>query len=221
MKEILQEISLGRLARYGYAGFLILLILKNSDAPIIGELPKDNTTILLLFVFTIGTTSYIFYRYFLGELILCRITDCVHCLYCRFWNLPNTNPAFFLRGIIHSRRVAGCNYNRSRDAYNYVRSSFFDKEFEKNLYFFHSEIYFLYATSIIALFYALFYRLFSPVEYEQSHYWFWWLMFAWVLLYFVAIVADIKQHERECRYLQNPNRQADLILFLDSYRLFE
>src|SRR6056297_2847414 len=79
MNDVLKRMSIDKIVRYFYAGYLFLIVLiifnKSETLPIIKELGAVNTAICC---FSIGAFFYIVYRYVIGEIFLYWLVYIIH-----------------------------------------------------------------------------------------------------------------------------------------------
>ena len=224
MRDFLKQISINKLARYGYPGFLVLLIIYAYDiAPLSKMITKENWELIMFFTFCFGTTFYIFYRYIIGELILYRLTNWVHkkldkskCKCTDKYN--NTSMLLFLSKEMNVKEA------NSRTAYNYLRRGLFsDKEIE-NFDFYHTEIYFLYMTTVIGVgYYFLIFLIKDEVIHPTLTLWIIGILV--ITFWIAAMVVDIKQQTLERRFLEFGKSKKgipmkdELKVFLQGYGL--
>ncbi len=191
MNEFLNKISIDKLVRYGYPGFLILLtaiLFECETKDYIKEIGGLVTTILSL---TVGSAFYVVYRYIIGELVLYQAMHLIHNLYEQMTRKPSS-PHTFLRKI--GKRKIG--WFKRRVLYNLLRRNYFEPEQSKKYDFAHTEIHLVYITGVILGLVTTMFRTDKLIVLANSNGELW---IASATIIIVAIMIDIQQHSVEYR----------------------
>lgn len=191
MEDVLKRLSINKVVRYFYAGFLFLIGLliynKNEILPIIKDLGSVNTAICC---FAIGAFFYTIYRHIIGELILYWLVYFIHWLIELPFKEKLNVISFMTENKVH--------FTKSRVYYNNLRRYIFNDE-EKIIFdYAHSEIHMMYITSFVLFITALYTKQFL----ENSHNSIIYVLFAGITILIAGIIIDIQQHRIELRKLK-------------------
>jgi len=191
MNDILKRLSIDKIVRYFYAGFLFLLGIiifnKSEILPIIKDLGAVNTAICC---FTIGAFFYTIYRYVIGEIFLYWFVYLIHWLI-EICLSEKLNLFSFMKN--HNASVI-----KSRIFYNYIRRSFFDEEDRKKIDYAHSEIHMMYLTSMILFLIYFYVKYFLEINNNSPCY----ILWGAFIVFTSGIIIDIQQHRIEIRKLK-------------------
>ncbi len=202
MESVFKYISINKIARYAYPGFLILFMIYAYDVCSLRALiTKENPVIIIIFTFTFGAAFYIVYRYTLGELLYLLTNN----LHRKFWK--ETSTLSFLESYVGRKNA--------RRTYNYLRWFFFEEKQKKILDISHTELNLLYMTVVIGMGYFVYLISINAVYQGVT------ALIVTLVLYFASIYADIKQHEIERRLLENGIHRDKLFNFFKEYGLIK
>jgi len=191
MNDVLKRMSIDKIVRYFYAGYLFLIVLiifnKSETLPIIKELGAVNTAICC---FSIGAFFYIVYRYVIGEIFLYWLVYIIH------WMIELISKEKL--NVISFMKKYNVPVLKSRIFYNYLRRSFFNNEDRKKLDYAHSEIHMMYLTSLILFVVYFYFYCFLILANGSSFY----VLLGGVIILLSGIIIDIQQHRIEIRKLK-------------------
>ena len=140
---MLEKLSISKIIRYGYGGFLLVGIILLFNPQLINEIIKSAGPVVApIAIFSLGACIYIFYRFVLGEFIIYPISHLVH----RIIDLLNSKSK--VSGTIGFLRKNKVSFWQRRAAYNLIRWEFLDDKNKKRLDYAHSEIHILYITAV-------------------------------------------------------------------------
>ena len=200
MNDVLKRLSIDKVVRYFYAGFLFLIGLiifnKSEVLPIIKELGAVNTAICC---FTVGAFFYTIYRYVIGEILLYWLVYVIHWLI----ELPFKEKL----NVFSFMKQYKIPVLKSRIFYNYLRRSFFSDEDREKLDYAHSEIHMMYLTSLILFIIYFYVKCYLTIANNSSFYVF---VSACVILS-SGIIIDIQQHRIEIRKLKYESDKEKII----------
>ncbi len=191
MGEILKRLSINKVVRYFYAGFLFLIGLiiynKTEILPIIKDLGSVNTAICC---FAIGAFFYTIYRYVIGELFLYWLVYIIHWLI----ELPLKEKL----NVIAFLRENNVSFTKSRIYYNNLRRYIFNEEERKKLDYAHSEIHMMYLTSFVLVITVLYSKHFIENSIINNSY----ILIAGIVIFVAGIIMDVQQHRIEMRKMK-------------------
>lgn len=206
MGELLNKISIDKIVRYGYPGFLILLILIVFEDPTKTYIKEIGGFVTTIMSFTIGATFYVVYRYVLGEYVLFQLMHLIHLAYeCITGRI--SSPHSFLG----QAEGVKAKWFRRRVLYNLLRRNYFKSKQSKKYDFAHSEIHLVYITGVLLAAVTFIYRNDELIKNINSF----WLWFTPSLIITVAIVIDIQQHSAEYRRFKK--EEDEIIKWIKKY----
>ena len=191
MNEILNKLSIDKMIRYSYTGFLLIILSvifnKSEILPIIKDLGAGIT---IVFGLTIGAFLFTIYRYIIGELFLYWLVHIVHWII----ELPFKEKVNIF-SFVFQKKIS---VFKSRIVYNYLRRSFFNEQDRKKYDFAHSEIHLVYITSIVLFIIYLYIVLLLELKEGYSTI----VLLTSIVLLIAGIIMDIQQHRIEIRKLK-------------------
>jgi hypothetical protein len=189
------KIDFQMLLRYGYAGFLVAVLLVIAyPAPAKEYIEAGGSVVAPLAILAIGGFVYTIFRHVLGEILIFNLTHCVHSLIdFIFNNNKPTGPTGYLW------RVKKINFWQRRHAYTDLMNGLFNDKVNEQLKKSHAETNMVYLTFVVSLIMFILFHflkinvsnilLFNSVKYAIP------------ILWFSAVYMDILQHRKEFRMM--------------------
>jgi hypothetical protein len=144
--NVLKEVTLSRILRYSYGGFLLVAIMVTENSGQVKTIIEAlGSTVAPLTVVALGGCVFVTYRYVLGELLIFPVVHLIDGLL-QLRSKESLSPIQYLSSL-------GVPFGSRRAAYGRLKASLFT-DHTKFLDLIHSEIHILYITSteLIAFF---------------------------------------------------------------------
>ena len=202
----LPELPLGLLVRYGYAGFLLvgLAALFRPD-PVKGRIEALGAVVAPITILAAGACIYTLYRYLLGEYGLYPLMHWCHWIADRRWSHRATisSPTGWLGSL-------GVPFRSRRSAYSEIRQHIVPDTYRERFDYVHTEIHILYLTVVECAAAGLYAVTAAGL---MSHRAIGLLLIAGAC-FFAAVVADVRQHRREFRFISKGEHGSSVERFL-------
>ncbi len=182
---------------YAYAGLLAAVCLGLARPDILEQVVEALGLLLSVAVaFAIGIGIYAFYFNVIGEFILYPFQHTLHFLLDLIWRKTGQN---------HTCDIAYLGYlgvpiGLRRQAYETLKSEFYELERRRRIQLAHGEIHVLYLTFVELIVVGIYLVFHQSIPHAP-------FLFASLIVYFGALIADIKQHSIEAHLLKAYNEK--------------